>query len=224
MENGNYLDIIKKEYLKSSSNLFRFGSINDGGYNINPNKVRNTDVLFSGGVSSNVEFEYDMFRFNENMFLILVDPTVSKTKLLAKAIFRFFLLKKNKLRYLFNTLIFIYMLRSGRVKHIANWLSDKFGIIDTLKSIGINYDDKRFLLKLDIEGSEYDLLPEILSNLYLFDCMIFEFHELDKKNHLLLDFLKNCSSEFSLVHLEINPSGGYHKGVPKNIEITLERN
>lgn len=38
------------------------------------------------------------------------------------------------------------------------------------------------------------------------------------------NFLKKCSEKFNLVHLEVNPSGGFSKeDQPKNIEVTLER-
>ncbi len=200
-------------------------SFNDGGYYITPKKVLEADILFSGGISSNIEFEYDMFRFNKNITIFMVDPTVSSIRLFSKAILRFLFFKKNKLRYLFNTLIFIYMLRSGRAFHKAKWLSSNYGIIDAIGSDVISLHGKNILLKLDIEGSEYDLLSEIETNKSLFNCMVFEFHDLDKKANELLEFLEKCSNEFTLTHLEINPSGGFsNQGLPKNIEITLEKN
>ncbi|NJM79317.1 MAG: hypothetical protein HC854_06290 [Flavobacterium sp.] len=54
--------------------------------------------------------------------------------------------------------------------------------------------------------------------------MVFEFHNLDEKHLVLYDFLKRCAENFDLVHLEVNPSGGFSKDKqPKNIEVTLER-
>jgi hypothetical protein len=220
----NYLEVIRKEFFVQSETAFRFGSINDGGYYISPKSVLEADILFSGGISSNTEFEYDLFRFNKDIKIIMVDPTVSKTKLLIKAILRIFLFKKEKLRYFINTLIFIFMLRSGRTWHINKWLSANTGILDCIKEKINDFETKKILLKLDIEGSEYDLLDEILAHIHLFDCIVFEFHDLDRKHLELYNFLKKCAANFDMIHLEVNPCGGFSKmDQPKVIEFTLER-
>lgn len=220
----NYFELIKSSYLKTSNESFRFGSIEDGGYSFSPKHIKQASILFSGGISSNVEFEYDLFRFNKNLKLVLVDPTVSRGKLLFKAIARFFLGKPNKLKYLLNTLTFIFILQSNRAWHSKTWLSNKNGIIETLNNkIKLSIKDI-VLLKLDIEGSEYELLDEIKKNINLFNCMVFEFHELDKRSQDLYDFITFCSTDFNLTSFEANPSGGFTKNKqPKVIEITLER-
>ncbi|MDR7372317.1 hypothetical protein [Flavobacterium aquidurense] len=224
MNNNNYLEVIRKDFLVESESAFRFGSIKDGGYFVSPRNIIEADILFSGGISSNTEFEYDVFRFNKNISIVMVDPTVSQAKLLLKAIMRISFFKKEKLRYLINTLVFILMLRSGRAWHVKKWLSLKNGIFDCMKEISNDFKTKKILLKLDIEGSEYDLLDEILININLFDCMVFEFHDLDTKYLILQEFLNKCSVNFDMIHLEVNPSGGFSKfGQPKVIEFTLER-
>lgn len=220
----NYLEIIQNKYLQKKDSSFRFGSIEDGGYLITPKYLLEADFLFSGGISSNVEFEYDVFRYNKTIQIIGIDPTVSKSKLLLKALVRPFFGKSNKLRYLINVLNFIDLQYTGRFTHIAKWLNKDFGIFDAFKSLNLSIEKKKILLKLDIEGSEYDLLNEIVVNKECFTCMVFEFHDLDKKSDLLLDFLSNLESDFSLTSIEINPSGGFFSSnLPKNIEITLER-
>lgn len=223
MEN-NYLEIIQTEFLVKNQSAFRLGSINDGGYYISPKNVLGADILFSGGISSNTEFEYDIFRFNKDIKIIMVDPTVSKIKLLSKAFLRIFFFKKEKLKYIINTLIFIYLQQFGRCWHISKWLSVETGILDCIKEKIVDFDNKKILLKLDIEGSEYDLLEEILTHIHLFDCMVFEFHDLDKRYLECYDFLKKCSSNFEMIHLEVNSSGGFtKKGQPKVVELSLER-
>ena len=223
MEN-NYFEVISSEFLVKNDAAFRFGSINDGGYYVNPKKVLEADILFSGGISSNVEFEYDIFQFNKDIKLIMVDPTVSQIGLLSKALLRIFFFKNEKLRYLINTLTFVLMLQSGRGWHIKKWLSSKTGILQCMHEKNVSFENKKSLLKLDIEGGEYDMLDEIIENIHLFNCMVFEFHDLDVKHTLLYDFLKKCSTHFDMIHLEVNHCGGFSKyGQPKLLEFTLER-
>ena len=116
------------------------------------------------------------------------------------------------------------MLRSNRALHIKKWLNSKNGIVSSLQEKNIAIENKKMILKLDIEGSEYDLLDEIALNFDLFNCMIFEFHDLDSKNADLYKFLKKCKDSFDMIYLGINPSGGFSEcGQPKVIEITLEK-
>jgi len=218
----DYFEKIKKDFLVSDATLFKFGSIGDGGYYLRPDTIKKSNVLFSGGISSNLEFEYDLFRFNNEIKLIMIDPTISQTKLLFKGIARLFFKKPEKIRYLINVLMFSYLIRSPRSVHMKLWLNKEQSIFKILKS-QFNIEN-RVLLKLDIESSEYDFLEEITGNLKAFSAMVFEFHDLDKNHKKVYDFLHTCSSQFKMVHLSVNPSGGFDKYKrPRNIEVSLER-
>ena len=217
----DYYQKLKNDFLVEDQDLFRFGSIEDGGYFLKPKTLKNAEVLFSGGISSNLEFEYDAFRFNPNIKIVMVDPTISGSKLLIKGFARLFFKKRDKIRYIFNALLFNYLVRTERCTHLKLWLNKEQSIFSLLKT---NFKiEKNILLKLDIEGSEYDLIDEIVNNQKAFKAMVFEFHDLDEKHELVLNFLKDCSSNFKMVHLNINPAGGFLNGQPKCIEISLER-
>lgn len=217
----DYYSIIKEQYLKSKSGIMRFGSIGDGGYYLSPNSITESDMLFSGGISSNVEFEFDFYRLNPNASLLMVDPTVSKPKLLLKGLARLFYKKSRKLSYLYNTLMFWDLLNQKHCKHLDIWLKKPeqiFGLIQ--KNFG---EQSGVLLKLDIEGSEYDFLEELLAHQSQIRAMVFEFHDLDVKHHLLLDFIEKISNNFNLVYMEINASGGFVNSLPKCVELSFER-
>ena len=217
----NYYQHINDHYLIESTTLLRFGSIGDGGYYLSPNSITESDMLFSGGISSNVEFEFDFYRLNPNASLLMVDPTVSKSKLLLKGLARLFFKKSRKLSYLYNTLMFWDLLNQKRCKHLDIWLKQPeqiFGLIQ--KNFG---EQSAVLLKLDIEGSEYDFLEELLTRQSQINAMVFEFHDLDVKHHLLLDFIEKISNNFNLVYMEVNPSGGFVNSLPKCIELSFER-
>ncbi len=152
----------------------------------------------------------------------MVDPTVSGPKLIFKGLARLFFKKPNKLRYLFNALQFNYLIRSSRCQHLNIWLKQPESILKIANST-FNHN-KNILLKLDIEGSEYDFLDEVSSNLDYFSALVFEFHDLHKHHDRVYNFINSCQSQFDLVYLGINPSGGFDgKDRPKCIEITMER-
>lgn len=217
----DYFKNIKEKFLVSDATIFRFGSIGDGGYYLRPETIKNSKVLFSGGVSSNVEFEYDIFRFNKDIKILMLDPTVSSGKLLFKGFARLLFPKPDKIRYLFNVFIFTYLKRNSRCIHKKIFLNKDHSILKLLRD-AFKIDSK-ILLKLDIEGSEFDFLDEILKHKESFTAMVFEFHDMDKKHDLVEDFIEKCQSHFQLVYITENPSGGYDEyNRPKNIEISLE--
>ncbi|WP_397362229.1 FkbM family methyltransferase [Olleya sp. R77988] len=218
----NYYQKIKDDFLIEDQSLLRYGSIEDGGYFLKPETIANSSLLFSGGISSNLEFEYDLFRFNDTLQIIMVDPTVSGPKLILKGLARFFFKKPDKIRYLFNALIFNFLIRQARCKHLKLWLNKPQKILELAKD-RLKPNDT-ILLKFDIEGGEYDFLDEITSNLNRFSALVFEFHDLHKHNKTVHEFINSCQSQFDLVYLGINPSGGFDgENRPKCIEITLER-
>ncbi|WP_452224254.1 FkbM family methyltransferase [Lacinutrix chionoecetis] len=217
----DYYKKLEQDFLVNDPEIFRFGSLDDGGYYLKPSTLKKAEVLFSGGISSNLEFEYDVFRFNPDVKILMVDPTISGPKLLLKGFARLFFRKKDKIRYIFNAFIFNYLIRTDRCKHLKLWLNKEQSILQLLKET-FNIE-KNVLLKLDIEGSEYELLDEIISNKHIFSAMVFEFHDLDTKHHLVLDFIKQCSTTFKMVHLNVNPSGGFVNNLPKCIELSLEK-
>jgi hypothetical protein len=218
----NYYNYISDHFLVKDESLFKFGSIGDGGYYLRPKSLKNSKLLLSGGISSNLEFEYDAFRFNDSLKIIMVDPTISSSKLIIKGFLRLFLKKPEKIKYLINTLIFIYLKRQSRCKHLKIWLNKPkslFGIVKRTFQIETN-----ILLKLDIEGSEYYFLEEIIQNLDKISAMVFEFHEVHKNHERLISFIKDCSTKFNLVYISINVAGGFEgENRPKCLELSFEK-
>jgi hypothetical protein len=217
----NFIKLIESKLIENKNNI-RLGSLGDGGYELSYKKIRDADILFSGGISSNVEFEYDVFRMNKDIKIVMVDPTVSSSKLLGKGIARFFFKKKDKLRYLINALTFILLSNSERVFHKSIWINKKNTIFSILSDTLESHKKEHILLKLDIEGSEYDILDEVLLNLGSFNTMIFEFHDLNSKSQDLIKFIEDCESQFCITAFNINPAGGMHNGLPRVIELTFE--
>lgn len=65
-------------------------------------------------------------------------------------------------------------------------------------------DDNQVFLKCDIEGSEYDILSDIIKNTHRFSGMVIEFHEIHEysKFNELTSFIAKISQK--LVHVHVN--------------------
>jgi len=90
--------------------------------------------------------------------------------------------------------------------------------------------DKRILLKIDIEGSEYAIFkdPLFLNALNNVVQLAIEFHDLDTRLEELRTILGVLANRFSVVHIHSNNFGAIfeHEGaqIPVTIEFTLLSN
>lgn len=193
--------------------LIRLGSVGDGGYDVSFDALKESDVFLSGGISSNVEFEYDIFRFFPHIELVMIDPTVSPFKLLLKSLIRLILpSKKNKLRYLANTFNFLYLSRQKRVLFEKVWINENYPLNEKI-------NNRKVAIKMDIEGSEYSILDEIKRNRIDLTYLAVEFHELDRHNNQFTSFVKDMSDTHQLMKICLNNSGGHFaNGLPKVLE------
>lgn len=179
--------------------LVRFGSKNDGGYLI-PNILDSISACFSAGVGNNTEFEKHLKEKNLNIFL--ADGTIKKNNKLKK----FNFLKKNLSSY-----------------------SDKKNITLTEWVDNNNIKKKNnLLLKLDIEGSEYEVIHSVPQNyLKMFKVIIIEFHYLEKLNNILnykifFNCFKKILINFEVAHIHPNNCQGYYVVAGEKFPAALE--
>ena len=210
------LDKIFKPKLRYE--LVRLGRENDGGYLIGKNSLNNSDILISYGIDDDWSFEKNFLKLNKNIKLITFDQNLNLIFLIKRIILNFFRLfslkrKKNFLKSLFNLFDFIIFLRKKNNKK-------KIFYGDT-KNIAKNFTNIFF--KIDIEGSEYRVIDELIEIQDKIQGVVIEFHYLD----LHLERVKNFISKFNLelIHIHPNNYGPTDKfGNPVTIELTFEKN
>jgi len=184
---SQYLIPLKK------TNLQRYGSQNDGGYLLSENDVLKSDTLISLGIHENWDFEKQICENYKIKHIILFDPETS---------------------YL---LIFKYLLKSiikCNLKKIVEYIK-KFKKFKNLKSqyVFINkkfrkdlvqeyMNSKNILLKIDIEGDEYDLLDFILNYQENINCLVIEFHNVHKHSNKIESFISKFT--LNLIHTHVN--------------------
>ena len=81
-------------------------------------------------------------------------------------------------------------------------------------------NDDGIFLKIDIEGSEYDIIDEVVNKHMIFNCILIEFHQIKDNIDKFKDTIKKLSHYYSIVHLH----GNNHDPLLENINIpcTLE--
>lgn len=179
--------------------LTRIGSTNDGGYVVPQYFLENLKKLYSFGIGHNNDFELEM---SKNLIVYQFDHTIDSPPKNGRNLF----FKKIGL--------------SGKIKK-------NFTTIDKVLDSEVNLQE--VVLKLDIEGSEFESL-KFSSAWTRVGAIIVEIHGLQKfvlgssrtKSYETLDKLL---SNFLCLHAHANNCCGFYEGVnwrlPKVIELTL---
>lgn len=182
----------------------RLGNLSDGGYVVPRSILPLIEVVYCYGVADHIDFEEDLVR-HIKIPIRFYDHTVSG------------LPSKN------NSFSFKKQGIAGR----------KYGSFDTFHNhlIENNDENKKILLKLDVEGAEWGILEKIIDesseNIL---AIILEIHKLYKYSRIMsyIRVLEKINSKFTLVHLHGNNYcksfiiGG--KEISDALELTLINN
>jgi hypothetical protein len=200
--------------------LKRVGGAHDGGYLIGENSLKKSETLISFGINDDWRFEKEFKTYNIHAKIQCYDD---------KPILKYLIHK------FFSEIIFLlYHRRSCFIKYFKNILEflkirkkifffQKKIFYGDLNLILTNISDNNIFLKIDIEGSEYRVLNEIIENQKRIIGIVIEFHDIDYHRNKIIDFCKRL--ELKLIHIHPNNFAPKDKnGDPTIMELTFERN
>jgi hypothetical protein len=204
VNSADVLDLISKlKPQNCGKDLIRIGSDRDGGYLL-PDDLEGIQYCFSPGVGASVDFESHLALLNIKSFL--ADYSIDCPPI-------------ERPEFTFDK------------KYLGANDTDMFVSLKTWKERCLNNYDGDLLLKMDIEGSEYEVLIstpiEVLS---CFRIMIIEFHYLNKMfdpliNRIFKACFERILTDFHVAHIHPNNCcGSVRKGeieVPRVMEFTF---
>lgn len=205
---------------KYNYKLIRLGKDNDGGYLVGKLSILNSTNLISFGISDDWSFEYQFSIINENINIYAFDDVID-LKWLIK---RFF---KNFKRFLFVEIKFSELLNSLIKVFEFNFIKKKLNLNKKFVSQSdiseITKNKKNIFFKIDIEGSEYRILDEILKVKEKIEAIVIELHDIDLHKDKIINFLEKIDLNVTHIHPN-NYSKADSDLNPTCIELTLERN
>lgn len=233
---------LSKEYdvLKpfKTNNLIRVGSKQDGGYIVDSKILDNFNTLISFGLGDGTNttnlpwsFEDELLKKKEDLHIHVYDYTALPSSYYSR-------ISKNLRRFLTFRATFEELKRSiiCFLKY-KNFINSKkvtlfkekitYPIKDNIDSdihkvFSRIKKDARIILKCDIEGSEYDIINQIIEHADRIEMLILEFHWIDKKKAIFLESIKKLNKNFYIIHIHgNNHSGVLEGGLPMVQEITL---
>ena len=213
---------------KMVRNLSRVGNSSDGGYAMTSIAIANSEHFLSLDLGENWTFEIGISQTNPTARIDIYDDTVGLQFFILKwfkGLAKYLFLKDSKanLRARFMRLVSYYSFwHQVRINTHHKLRITKASLQEILSKYP---EQSRIGLKVDIEGSEWEILKIIEQNQLRFEFILIEIHQFDEHVSELREFLKGISANFVNAHLHANNFEALGRnGFPKVFELTLLKN
>jgi hypothetical protein len=197
----------------SCGTLARVGAPYDGGYVVPLDAVKAAHALVSFGLAHDWTFERDFRKYNTEAIVHCYDHTVSFRTAVQYSIgqlLRFLLLfRARSLRRIFAWLDYKLFFRAGRTHFKQRIWRDNHDNSATIDDVFNRLPAEcPVFVKMDIEGSEYIVLDDLLRHSGNIVAMAIEFHDVDTAWGLFNSFVEKIKRDFYIVHIHGNNMGG----------------
>lgn len=218
--------------LANCQERIRIGNLHDGGYVLCATDLQDSDFLMSFGVSDDWTFEEAFRSLNSNSPIHAYDHTVDLIVFVKKSIGSFprLLLKKitpsEFKRRVFLPFSYSIFFQNNRVHFKEKVTSPAYREAEiSIESIFDRTNSSSIFLKMDIEGSEYKVLSEIIGYSNRITGMVIEFHDIHSSVDKFLEGMVELAKYFDIIHVHGNNYGSVSDlhDVPNVIELTFSR-
>lgn len=216
--------------------LMRLGGNNDGGYIVEKKSIKNSKSLLTLGLGYEWRFEKDYVKLTKNS-ITCFDHSLnySSIKKLSRKYFFSYLFRIFKPKYFLKKNFFkdikknIFLYKDYKNFFQNNTIHETLRVGNGKKEVNLTdiLKHKNLLfpcfLKIDIEGSEYRILDEIIKFEKLFSGLVIEFHNVDLHLNLILEFIKKFDLKLVHIHAQ-NPAPVTINNIPTQLELTFAKN
>lgn len=210
--------------------LVRHGNAKDGGYVLPSSIVAGLDAIVSFGLSTDWSLEQDLFVANDALTIHVYDHSVgtaSFRRALKNAVVKFAVGKipLAQLRSRYRTYSDYRRFFAGDRIHFRERVFNRRDNANdaTIDAVFRRVGTARHIfLKMDIEGGEYRVIPQLVERSERIDLMVVEFHDTDPLRPVFERQVKAILEQFNIIHIHGNNIAGVAvDGLPDCVEITF---
>jgi len=212
--------------------LVRLGNRFDGGYVICESTLADCDFLLSFGISDDWSFEADYLKRTPKLRIHAYDHSIGIQYFIFQAFLAFvkFIFKKIDFhRLIFQITIpfkFYKFFRGNVIHHKYRVTNSMHNVDDVIVSkIFSTINSNQIFCKIDIEGSEYKIVEDLLLYSDKIFGLVVEFHEVDFLNDKFKRAIENLCKVFDIIHVHGNNFGFIfgEENTPDVIEISFSK-
>lgn len=206
--------------------LIRIGKDNDGGYLVSRSDIEKTDVLIGLGINDDWSFE-ENFKERKNVKVFAYDASISADyffKEMIKAVLKFYNLRIF-LRSLHVFLKYKKFFSQKDIRHVQKFVgvNTHSNQYCTFLEVLSETESANIFLKIDIEGSEYRILNDIIASEQRISGLVIEFHDVDLHLNDIKEFIKKFSLKLAHVHANNCSPVRADDDLPLVLELTFSR-
>jgi len=212
--------------IKQARDLVRIGRDYDGGYLVSQSDIEKSELLVGLGINDDWSFEEDFLK-RKKIPIFTYDASVSGKHFLKKIILSFFRIDNLKIFFYWLKVFIKYKIffSQPQVHHIQKFvgLNSNNEHHCTFENVINETDSKNIFLKIDIEGSEYRFLNDIIANEERISGMVIELHDCDIHLKKIQKFINQF--RLNLVHVHANNFSPIRldDGLPLVLELTFSK-
>ncbi len=232
LKNGNVEIKLGKKYSwlepAPSKMLTRFGGDGDGGYVLSENVPLLSDYLLSFGLGANIDFELQIKKSNPLIAIDVYDHTVQRPNKktarinLAKSLFHRNLNHYKSYMHFYKSYNEVFLVGGHKKNKVTNFKFNEYDI--DIKDLLAENRSSSIILKIDIEGDEYRILPSVIKNAQKFTAIIIEFHNIGVCLENFKENVKEISKSHFIEHVHANNFSDLTSiGLPDVMEVTFIR-
>ena len=210
---------------RTADDLIRLGRDNDGGYLVSAEDVMASDALIGFGINDDWSFESD-FVLAKDVPVVAYDASVNGRIFLGRALSAVFHFKHptHALYWLKAWASYRKFFRGQHVHEERFVGASDDGRIVSMQRVLEAAPTGMLFLKVDIEGSEYEILGEILNIADRTTGLVIELHECSSHVNEIQSFVANYMLPIVHVHANNFASVDAASDIPEALEITFSRN
>lgn len=209
--------------------LIRIGGANDGGYIVPKSVLEKTEFLLSLGVGENWSFDKDFLSINQNLKIHAYDHTVSQKKFIkniAHSVISLLFVKSTLTEVFDKVKLFLSYKNffSKSAKHFQERINHRkeTNYDATVQMVFDRIDSNNIFVKMDIEGSEYLVIDDLLKHTPNIIGLAIEFHNTEPLRLIFADAIKKIQCHYEIIHLHANNYGHVGMdGLPETLELTF---
>lgn len=211
---------------QKSFEVIRVGPTEDGGYVIGAAGLAKARHLVSCGLFDDWRFEDDFHR-RTGCTVDCYDPTVTSSFWIKRYLTYLRGIPSGRARFQDLKRFFEYRRffgSSSERRHHRLFIGYPGEATTDLRSLLSSAPSDSAFVKIDIEGSEYRILSDIIAAQSSICGFVIEFHDVDLHLSRINYFIQDVSPWFSVAHIHVNNYAGYSpEGTPLAVEVTFAR-
>lgn len=214
------------------SDKIRLGRNWDGGYILSQKMFQASDTLVSLGINDEWSFEAACLRTKKFKQLVMIDDRGSDQELWNQFYRSIKTITKNFNKTEFNLfkfnikkiLRYKLLVQYGKVKYHKARIGlgvNEISLAQLFQRENIEGGRNNILLKMDIEGSEFQMIEEIVNGHQHYSGVVVEFHDILKEPEVMKKALIEMKKQFEIIHVHFNNYSALNEWVADVIEVTF---